>query len=94
MDHTLVMTYSVLFVVVAEDGESSVLSELCRLDNHGVVDRLQHYHSLRIAWTNLRRQNQQNHLSAHIPQPSPVSLRRCCTFGPRSPSKQGLAHDG
>ena len=48
------MTYAVVFVVVTEDGKSSVLSELCSLRDDGIVNGLQHYHRLGIARTNLQ----------------------------------------
>jgi len=46
-------TYAVLFVVVAEDGKSSVLSELCGLHNYFIIDSLLHNDRLCIARTDL-----------------------------------------
>jgi len=51
-------------VVVTEDGKSSVLSELCRLYNHGIINGLQHYHSLCIARTNLQYYSKQTRFVA------------------------------
>ena len=47
------MTYSILFVIVAQDRKSSVLSELGCLRNHVIVNCLQYNHSLGVASTDL-----------------------------------------
>jgi len=48
------MTYAIVFVVVTENRKSSVLSELRRLCNDGIVNGLQHYHCRGVARTNLQ----------------------------------------
>jgi len=57
-------TYAILFMVVTEDGKSSVLSELCRLHNYLIVNSLQHDHCLCITWTNLSSQHTQSTTAA------------------------------
>jgi len=70
------MTYTIVFVVVAEDRKSSILSELCHLCNDVVIDGLQDYHGLRIAWTNLQ---QWSHFTAGISGRSNKHASKICT---------------
>jgi len=46
-------TYAVLFVVVAENRKSSILSELCSLQDYLIINSLLYNDCLCIAWTNL-----------------------------------------